>query len=167
MSAWAACLLTGRASDIAALRLLPNIEFAEVGGAFWLRGSKLDEDLEHELKKIPGLSRFDLLPSDRLRPVGSRIPDRTLPPGIWRPIKQAVLGTLPVAALCGESTQKVPVGLIRTREEQAAFALLLTLEQWVEYAGCAAQVRLAPLRFAAAEHREVLVLGSPLPALPG
>src|SRR5262245_15243427 len=80
MSGWAACLLKGEAGELVGLRLFPDIQFAEVGGVCWLRGSKLDNDLEQELKKIPGLVRFDLLSGDKLRPAGSRIPDRTLPP---------------------------------------------------------------------------------------
>jgi hypothetical protein len=167
MPGWAACLLIGRASDIAALRLFPNIELAEIGGAFWLRGNKLDDALEHELKKIPGLERFELLASDRLRPAGCRIPDRTLPPGAWRPLRQVVIGSLPVAAPGGENTQKVPIALMRSGQEEPALALLSALDQWVEYATNAPVARLTRLRFAAAEHGEVLILGSPLPAIPG
>src|SRR5262245_18427086 len=109
MPGWAACLLNGRPSDIASLRLFPNIEFADISGAYWLRGTKLDDGLEHELKKVPGLARFEILGSDRLRPAGSRIPDRILPPADWQPLRQAVIGTLPVSALRGESTQKIPI----------------------------------------------------------
>jgi len=167
MPSWAACLLSGRANDIAALRLFPHIELAEIGGALWLRGTKLDDVLEHELKKIPGLERFELLASDRLRPAGSRIPDRTLPPGAWRPLRQVVVGSLPVAALSGENTQKVAIALVRSGQEEPAVALLTTLDHWVEYAANAALARLARLRFAAAEHGQVLILGVPLPAIPG
>lgn len=167
MPGWAACLLSGRVADLAALRLFPNIEFAEIAGAYWLRGTTLDDPLEHELKKIPGLARFTLLPSDKLRPAGSRIPDRTLPPAVWRQLKQAVTATLPVAALCGENTQRIPVSLVREDKEQPALALFTGLDAWVEYASGAALARLAPLRFAAMENREVLVLGSPLPSISG
>jgi hypothetical protein len=154
-------------SDLAALRLFPNIEFAEIGGAYWLRGTTLDDVLEHELKKIPGLARFTLLPSDKLRHAGSRIPDRTLPPAVWRPLRQAVTAALPVAALGGENTQKIPIALIRASEEQPVLALLTGLDAWVEYAAGASLARLAPLRFAATENREVLVLGTPLPSISG
>src|ERR1044071_368531 len=118
MPAWAACLLSGRTSDFAALRLLPNIEFAEVGGAYWLRGTRLDDALEHELKKIPGLARFELLPAEQLRPVDSRIPDRTLPKVGWHSLRQVLVGTLPVAALAGENTRKIGITLVRSEAEQ-------------------------------------------------
>ena len=167
MAGWAACLLSGGATHFAALRLFPDVEFAEIGGACWLRGSKLDEELERELKKIPGLTRFEQASSGRLRPVGSRIPDRALPPAAWQPLRQAVKVGLPVAALGGQTNQRVPIRLIRTSEEQPAFALRTSLETWVDYAIQAALVRLHPLRFAAMETREVLLLGSPLPGIPG
>lgn len=167
MPGWAACLLSGRVADLAALRLFPSIEFTEIGGAYWLRGTTLDETLEHELKKIPGLARFTMLPSDKLRPAGSRISDQTLPPAVWRQLRQAVTATLPVAALCGQNTQRIPVSLVRDDNEQPALALLTGLEAWVDYASGAALARLAPLRFAAMENREVLVLGAPLPSISG
>jgi hypothetical protein len=167
MSDWAACLLEGRPGDIAALRLFPNVEFAEVGGAYWLRGGKLDADLELELKKIPGLARFDLLPAGRLRPVGSRIPDQTLPHVTWRPVRQAINVTMPAAALGGQTSQRIALTLTRTSQEQAALALSVTLDAWIAYATSAPAVRLASLRFAAMENHEVLLLGTPLPALPG
>lgn len=167
MPGWAACLLSGRVTDLAALRLFPNIEFAEIAGAYWLRGSSLDDALEHELKKIPGLSRFALLPSDKLRPIDSRIPDRTLPSALWQPLKEAVRATLPVAALSGENMQRIPLVLVRDAEERPALALMLSLDAWLEFAAGASLARLALLRFAAMENREVLVLGSPLPGMPG
>jgi hypothetical protein len=167
MPGWASCLLSGRVADLAALRLFPNIEFAEIAGVYWLRGTALDDALEHELKKIPGLTRFALLPSDKLRPCDSRIPDRSLPSAIWRSLKQAVIATLPVAGLCGENSQKISLALVRDAEEQPAVALLVGLKTWVEYATSAPLVRLASLKFAAMENREVVILGGPLPGISG
>jgi hypothetical protein len=167
MSHWAACLLTAQIGEFSLLRLFPGIEFAEVGGALWLRGNNLETNLEQELKRIPGLIRFELMASNRLRPVESRISDRVLPAAIWRPLKDAVGVTLPVAALSGETTRKVPLVLIRSSVEQPVSALRISLDEWVQYVTGAAMVRLNPLRFAAMEARQVLVLGCPLPAISG
>lgn len=167
MSGWAACLPTKRAHDLAALRLFPDIDFAEVHGVYWLRGASLDETLERELKKVPGLDRFELLPAERLRPVESRIPDRILPNVQWQPLKQCFSVTLPVAVLGGESQQRIPVMLVRDSREQPAAALGLPLNTWVTYASTAPLVRLGPLRFAAMEGSQALVIGTPLPSLPG
>ena len=167
MSAWAASLPTGQRSALAHLRLVPNIQFAEVSGTCWLRGETLDDQLEQELKKVPGIERFELLSTDRLRPVGSRIPSHRLPPATWRPIKEALPLTLPIAALPGKTSQRIPIVLVRTSEELPAAAIRITLNQWVEYASAAPLVRLETLRFAASENRDVLVLGTPLPALMG
>ena len=167
MPDWAACLETGHAGDLAALRLFPGIEFAEVGGTYWLRGRNVADGLEHELKKIPGLARFDLVSSDRLRPAGSRIPDRILPAANWRPLRETLVPALPVAALGGQTTHRIPISLVRTTSEQPASGLMIALDDWVAYANTAPLVRLVPLRFAAMEKREVLVLGNPLPPIPG
>jgi len=164
---WAACLSNGRASDVAGLRLFAEIDFAEVGGVYWVRGKRLDDVLEHELRKVPGLERFELLDNERLRPVGSRIPDRVLPRVNWRSLRDCSLIKLPLAALCGENTQKVSLVLVRTAEEQPTTALLVRQDDWVEFATIAALVRLERLRFAAAESRDVLVIGNPLPAIAG
>src|ERR1051326_5119984 len=153
MHRWAACLSDARADDFAALRLFPAIEVATVGGAWWLRGAKLDQDLQQELKKIPRLIIFEILPSQRLRPVESRIPDRTLPPAAWRPIAEAVAVKLPIAALAGEARQKVPVTLVRSAAEQSPAALQVDLAEWVQYATQAPASRLRPLRFAAMEEQ--------------
>ena len=167
MNQWAACLPEAQIAEFAALRLFPGIEAAEVGGAWWLRGGKLNETLERELKKIPRLSLFELLPSNRLRPIESRIPDKILPPANWRPIKERVTVGLPVAALAGEARQKIPVILVRSAKEEKAAALRVSLNDWVRFATHAPAIRLKPLRFAATEEREVLVLGHPLPGIPG
>jgi MoxR-vWA-beta-propeller ternary system domain bpX2 len=167
MHPWAACLSDARADDFAALRLFPAVEVAVVGGVWWLRGEKLDQDLQRELKKIPRLVVFEILVSQRLRLVASRIPDRTLPPAVWRPVKEAVAVTLPIAALAGEARQKIQVTLVRTAAEQAAAALQVGLDAWAQYATEAPTVRLRPLRFAAMEERQVLILGHPLPGISG
>lgn len=164
---WAASLSNGCAADLAGLRLFPDIEFAEIGGVCWVRGSRLEETLEQELKKVPGLMRFEVFSSNRLRPVGSRIPDQQLPLGKWRPLKEQLAVALPVAALAGKTNRRIPIVLIRTCDEQTASALRTTLENWVEYATTAPLIRLKHLRFAAADNREVLILGTPLPALSG
>src|SRR3954454_1579487 len=111
MHPWAACLSDARADDFAPLRLFHAIEVAMVAGVWWLRGAKLDQDLRQELKKIPRLIVFEVLPSQRLRPVESRIPDRTLPSAAWRPIKEIVAVKLPIPALAGEARQKTQVML--------------------------------------------------------
>jgi hypothetical protein len=167
MHPWAACLSDARADDFAALRQFPAIEVASVGGMWWLRGAKLDQDLQRELKKIPRLIVFEILPSQRIRPVESRIPDRTLPPTTWRPIKEVVAVKLPVAALAGEARQKIQVMLIRGAAEQSPAALQVSLDAWVQYATYAPESRLKPLRFAAMEERQVLILGYPLPGISG
>jgi hypothetical protein len=167
MHPWAACLSNAKADDFAALRLFQGIEVVEVGGVWWLRGNKLEESLERELKKIPHLRVFEVLPSQRLRPIESRIPDRTLPPATWRPIKETVAVRLPVAGFGGEARQRIPLVLLRSAAEEKIAALQVSLDEWVRYATEAPAIRLKSLRFAAMEERQVLIVGHPLPGLSG
>jgi hypothetical protein len=167
MHPWAACLSDASANDFAALRLFHGIEIAEIGGTWWVRGAALDERLQRELKKIPRLSVFEVLGSQRLRLLESRIPDRNLPPATWRPIKETVGVKLPVAALAGEARQKIQLRLVRNGAEQKAAALQVRLDTWVQYATTAPAIRLKSLRFAAMEERAVLILGHPLPGISG
>ena len=167
MHRWAACILSRDVSVVAELRLIPGIEVAEICGTLWLRGQNCDAALEKLLQKIPGLELFDLLDSGRLKRRGFRIPDRMLPPATWQWIGDFVKTCLPAAALAGEVRQKLSIRLIRSQVVEPASALLTTARSWTEIATTAPLARLAPLRFAAAEHGQVLVLGLPLPSVTG
>ena len=164
---WAACVSAANLGYLGALRLFPRVEFAPAGELGWLRGPALDSDLEHALKQVPGLERFDWIESERLRPVGSRIADRRLPGLAWRPLREALPVALPTAALPGEARQKTALSLLRSSAEADATALLTTMEAWHNFSTTTSLVRLDRLRFAVMETGQVLVLGTPLPSAPG
>jgi hypothetical protein len=166
-SRWAACVPAAHLESLAALRLFPRIEFAAAGNFAWIRGASIDADLERLLNKVPGLQRFDWLPNHLLRPLGSRIADKSLPALQWRPLQGALPVTLPTPALSGEAKQKLPLCLVRTSLETRPSALLTSLEAWSRFSTTAPLVRLAGLRFAVTDAGQVLTLGTPLPSAPG
>ncbi|MDB6112408.1 MAG: hypothetical protein JWR69_4158 [Pedosphaera sp.] len=167
MTAWAACIKSADRDALAAIRVFPGTECAEIGGIVWLRGEDLSEDLERALAQIPGLERFELLAPDRLKSPRSRIPCGTLPPRSWRALKDTIVPSLPLATLPGEARQKLALTLVRSRAEQTPSALITTLAAWADFASQAPMVRLEPLSFAVNEDRQTLVLGQPLPPLTG
>jgi MoxR-vWA-beta-propeller ternary system domain bpX2/FtsH ternary system domain X7 len=167
MNAWAACIDRADCHELAGLRLFAGAECAAVGGIVWLRGSDSSEDLERALAKVPGLERFELLLSGRLKARHSRIPGGILPPASWRPLKEMLVPVLPSAALAGQTRQKLALTLRRSRQEQTPAALITNLAAWTEFASQAPSIRLERLVFAVAEDRQTLVLAEPLPALPG
>ena len=138
-----------------------------MGDMVWLRGPALDEALEEVLKKVPGLERFEVLASNQLRSPGKRIPHRSLPQLDWRPLRDALAVSLPAAALGAELKQKLPVTLVRSVAEETPTAVLTAFAEWSAFALGAPAVRLGNLSFAVAENCETLVIGRPLPSVPG
>jgi hypothetical protein len=61
----------------------------------------------------------------------------------------------------------VPLRLERAHEERPATLLLTTLAAWSAYATSAPAARLRPLRFAVAADGRAIVVGAPLPPIPG
>ena len=74
---------------------------------------------------------------------------------------------LPTAALPGQPPAPVPVRLVPGPRPQPGAALLTTLVAWQVYAETAPAGRLASLRFAVSSRGQALLLGTPLPPLPG
>jgi len=165
-STWAACIPLAEFRDLAALRLFADVEFVEVERTIWLRGARTDE-LERSLARVPGLHRFEVLETGQLRSANSRIPGGMLPLSGWRPLKEALVPDLPTAAIGGETRQKLTLSVVRSGAEQAPAALLTPLADWTEFAEHSPIVRLERLVFAVSEDRQVLVLGRPVPPLPG
>ena len=167
MKPWVACLDSGNAEWLAALRLFPHLECLEIGDSVWVRGADVNEALLRQLRKIPALDFFELLPSGKLKAPDSLIPQAAAPVSGWRPLREVIRPELPPARLAGECRQKQIVSLVRGGEVRPAAALLTRLAEWLEFARLAPEVRLEPLAFAASEERQILVIGQPLPSVPG
>ncbi len=167
MSNWAACITVADFAELAALRLFPGLECGEANGMVWLRGNTSGEELDRTLAKVPGLERFEVLESGRLKSPHSRIPGGKLPPVAWRPLKELLVPALPTAAMAGETRQKLALTLVRSGVEQPPAALLTTLSAWTGFAERAPVIRLDGLAFAVSDDQQALVLGKPVPPLPG
>jgi hypothetical protein len=167
VEAWVLRLPRANADALAPLRLHAGLELGEDGDALWLRGKRADDALRLALRGLPALERFDWLPDQRLRPAGDWLAARTMPDLRWTPLAEWLRPALPSARFPADAPPPVLLELVASTRERAANALLLPLDRWLEWALTAPELRLAQLRFAASADGRCLVLGAPLPPLPG
>jgi hypothetical protein len=164
---WAVRIPAEKALAAAALRLRPGVLVCASNDGLWLRGERLTEDLELELRKLPGAQRFSVGEAGALTPEGARIPRGRLPDGTWQPLSAWLVPAPQPPAFAGRTEVRVPLRLVRADHEEPATVLVTTLNEWSTYASNAPLVRLRRLRFATAADGRTAVRGEPLPPVPG
>ena len=142
------------------------------GAAIWLRALQADESTSAKLAGLPARERYEWLPPNELRRAGQQIPTGRLPNLTWQSLSEWLKVESPIAALPGQLSPRsanagATLRLTRSHIEIEPDLLLTSLEEFSKFAANAAQIRLEPLRFAANAEGEVLILGQPLPPLPG
>jgi len=164
---WVATIDTTDVSVLAALRLVSGLEVAVLPPILWLRGPDWNDALALSCRKIPGLRRFTVIQGGRLLADGARVPTGFLPELRWQPLRDRLVVELPPPVGAVADPPRAPLTLTRSAAEQPANALLAEGRVWREFAISAAEVRLHPLRFAAAQDGRVWIEGAPVPPLPG
>lgn len=148
-----------------------GVEAAPVGGRWWLRGGRDDEETRRRLLHVPAAARFIVWDGDKLVPLGRIAPTGVMPNADWRPLEECLRPQHAVPMLPGDADVRLTLRMIRGDPNNdaalpEAAALLVDLAVWSRYAETASAVRLAPLSFAVDGSRAI-VLGKPLPPLPG
>ena len=166
-SPWAARLNASESSSLADLRLSAGLEAAEIDGMIWLRGANWSEALRLALRKVPGLDLFELSAGGRLLADGARVPRGRLPELPWQPMARWASVSLRAATGLVAPPVRAVLRLVRSSIERAAGGVLAELPAWHDFAIRAAEIRLRPLRFAAARDGRAWLEGTPLPAVPG
>jgi hypothetical protein len=154
-------------ATLGGVRAVPGLQAAEAAGQVWLRGLPAAGELPLAVRALPATAAYALDAAGRLFPLGSLTPTAQLPPLAWQSIQAFVPLELPTAALPAQAAPRYQVRLVPSARAEAGAALLTTLAAWHEYAGAAPEIRLTGLRFAVAADRRVLLLGTPLPPIPG
>jgi len=138
--------------------------------ALWLRtttefpSSKAAQRL---LASLPATARYHPSPGQRLRRTDRVLSEESLPELDWIPIREAFVPEPPPTSWPAATPERVPLRLVPSESETEPHAALLEWERFRDYALRAPQVRLDRLRFALSDTDSALVIGSPLPPLPG
>lgn len=142
----------------------------EADGRLWLRGFLATSSFPRPvLCRLPAADCFLLDSEGRLTPLGARLPTARLPETSWFPLCDWLIPTLESPAYPPERpAPQARLQLVPNPGRPSPPNLLrASLDSWLRFCEVAPTIRLKPLRFAASARREVLVLGSPIPAIPG
>lgn len=152
---------------LGSIRCLPGLQAASADGFIWVRGIAAQQEPDLRIRQLPGLHTYvldgdnNLFPPEGLTPVGK------LKALNWEPLSSFITVKLPVSALPGKISQQHAIRLVPSGRSQGGNALLTDLKTWKAYGEKAPLIRLQQTRFAVSEKNTVLIMGTPLPALPG
>ncbi|MBO9633487.1 MAG: hypothetical protein J7578_10260 [Chitinophagaceae bacterium] len=152
---------------LGAVRCIDGLKLAMDGPFLWLRGILFSETMDIRLRSLPVLQSYLVNENGLLFVPGHTTPTDKLPALDWQPLKDYLQVELPMSSLPGKLDGKIPFQLVPSEDQRKSIALLTSLHQWKQYAASAPAVRLQVLRFAVSENDEVLIMGAPLPPIPG
>lgn len=152
---------------LGSVRCLPGLQAAEEDGFIWVCGINALDNLDLRIRQLPGLHTYTLDANNNLFPPGGLTPVGKLKPLKWVPVAEYITVKLPISALPGSVGSQHAIRLTPSGRTQEGNALLTDLATYQRYAEAAPLVRLQQTRFAVSEKNKVLIIGTPLPALPG
>lgn len=168
ISAHVLTLPEAEASSLGELRLAEGIEVAEAAGIVWLRIATASQIAPETLLKIPARERRVLSADGKLYAAGKRLPEGRLPTGLqWTPLRDWLKIKSPKVSPPAKVVAKSDLRLKPGGELRDAAALLLELAAFEKYAAAASELRLSRGKFAVRADGYMLVLGTPIPSLPG
>lgn len=152
---------------LGAIRCIDGLKVALDGNFIWLRGILYTEAPDMRLRQLPVLQSFLVNEKELLFPDGLLTPVEKLPELQWKKLTEYLTVELPPSSLPGKTAKRIPLELKPSAMVKPAVGLLTSLEQWKKYAETASSIRLSPLQFAVSSREVVMILGTPLPAIPG
>lgn len=152
---------------LGSLRADDHLLAVERDGEVWVRGLPIQSKPDIRVSALPLLADYVLDESGYLFPKGGLTPTRRLPDFRWFPLAETLEVRMPTSALPGKTKQQVPISLTPSDRNETGEALLTDLEVWKTYAETAPQIRLEQVRFAVSAHGYALIIGTPLPPVPG
>lgn len=155
------------ASVLAGLRCIDGLLVAADDAFIWVKVNAETALGDPRLRTLPVADTYGADENGRLFPVNGVTPVASLPQLEWQPLRTFIKPELPVSALPGRIQDALSIHIVPSDKNEKESALLIGLSLWKQYADTASSVRLKTLRFAVSEKQEVLVIGSPLPPLPG
>lgn len=153
--------------SLGTIRCMQDIKVAAGENCIWLRGFYDTGSPDMQIKQLPVQHSYHLDENNLLFTPGGLTPVALLPQLNWQPVAEFISISIPVAALPGRLEAPAVTRLIPSATAKKSYALRTTLLQWKAYAETAPATRLAQWQFAVSENNEVLIVGTPLPPLPG
>lgn len=148
------------------VRCLPHLLVAEEEGKLWLRGIEAQQ-IDLKLKQLPTQNTYAVDEGQNLFPIGGLTPIGKLTAKNWIPIASFIPVKLPISAMPAKADASFRISFVASDRVKEGAALVTTLAVWKAYAESAPEVRLKKLAFAVSDTNQVLILGTPLPAIPG
>ncbi len=167
MTEWIFVIDEKHEAALGKVRCIAGLKAARERGQVWLRGWPVKQPLPLELKQLPAAKTYRLDKNQRLFPKENLTPVGLLPDLTWELLPTFIPVKLPTAALPAEMPEPLNLRLVPSQNTSPGAALMVDLNAWMAYVETAPQVRLDRWQYAVSEEREVLVLGTPLPPLPG
>ena len=167
MIEWVLILNLSDRESLGAVRALSKLTVAIHREQLWLRGLPAGSALPIAIKQLPAIETYQMDVGYRLFHPSKPTPIGRLPGCAWEPVSTFIKPKLPTAALAGQSQSVHPLNIVDRHEVHEGRALLTDLKSWHHYAETAPRIRLSALRFAVRADQSVLVIGAPLPPLPG
>jgi hypothetical protein len=152
---------------LGAVRCLQGLMVAEDDRYTWLRVTVANVEMENYLQALPVQQRFELDKNGNMFLQQAATPVETLPEFSWQKLEIFLPVELPASAMPGIVASTIGIRIVPTGKARESTGLLTRLELWKQYAESAPAVRLSRNRFAVSGKNEVMVLGKPLPSLPG
>ncbi|NML20090.1 hypothetical protein HHL16_04350 [Pseudoflavitalea sp. G-6-1-2] len=152
---------------LALVRCIDKLMAAEDDHSIWIRGITDSDYQDTALQQLPVLHSFYADAQGYLFRKGQITPIGKVPELNWIRLNKFLAVELPVSLLPGTLDTVTTIKLIPSPRIRESVALLTSLEVWKQYGETASQIRLNNLVFAVSDQQQVLIMGSPLPSLPG
>lgn len=164
---WALIVKRDSAASLARLRQFPRLAVHEGAAEIWLRGSDLDDELDRQLRLVPGGQRLSVLDDGQTIPESRQVPLGHLPAGNWTPLAEWLVITFPVVQPSRVSIGPVALSLVPSGLVREPSLLETSLASWRQYVATAPQWRIDRWAFVASRDGQVLLRGTPLPPIAG
>jgi MoxR-vWA-beta-propeller ternary system domain bpX2 len=138
-------------------------EICELEGSLWVRGTMT----EQEVSALPCLGKFRIDGQGRIIPLGRMVPVGTAPAGPWQSLGSFLTVAAPSSGMPGRTRARLEIRLQRSQRAVPAASILLGMRELAAWVERAPKVRLDRLTFAASTDGRALVIGTPLPPVPG
>jgi hypothetical protein len=152
---------------LGSVRCIPAIRAAVEGDLVWVRTGTNAVQLDSKIRQLPAQKSYTVDEDGRLFPINALTPTGKIPALDFVPISEFVTVEMPTSAIPATVQEKHKVSLVVSANVQNGDALFTSLETWKNYAEGAPEIRLSRLCFAVSETNDVLVMGNPLPPIPG